>query len=101
MAQIREIGDAISLWRASLPVELRADGVTHWDESNVWITVILTFSFRLECLFYRTLHRRVDIANSADVTWIKQRLTGAMFDLSTVLRRAMAHEVLQLAPPSM
>lgn len=101
MDQIHEVGEAIASWRRNLPPELRMEDVSDWDGSNVWIIVILTFSFRLECLFYRTLRRRAKGLSPSDITRVNQRLQGAMFELSTLLRRAMTYDVLQAGLPSM
>ncbi|KAH6972390.1 fungal-specific transcription factor domain-containing protein [Ilyonectria sp. MPI-CAGE-AT-0026] len=101
MDQIQDVGEAIASWRRNLPPELRMEEVSDWDGSNVWIIVILTFSFRLECLFYRTLRRRAKGLSPADMARVNQRLQGAMFELSTLLRRAMTYDVLQAGPPSM
>lgn len=101
MDEVRDIGAAIVAWRCDLPPKLRADIASHWSDSHVWVTVIHAFSFRLECLFYRTLRRRVDMVDPADVAYVNQRLQSAIFELSSVLRRVMAYEVLLSGPPSM
>lgn len=101
MDQVRDVGQAIVTWRTSLPRELRMGGVREWDSSNVWILVIHAFSYRLECLFYRTLRKRASTLSETDATWINHQSHDALFELSTLIRRAMAHEVLQVGPPSM
>lgn len=102
MDQARAAGDAVVQWRHALPPSLRLEGVSHWNDVNVWITVILTFSFRLECIFYRILRRRLsENGITTDVAWVDQRLQSSIFELSTLLRRAMTHDVLLAGPPSM
>ncbi|RSL99816.1 hypothetical protein CEP52_009510 [Fusarium oligoseptatum] len=97
----RVIGDEILSWRKRIPPELRGDAISEADEPNVWGTVLLTFSYRLECLLYRALRRRARETGSDDFTWANQRLNAALFELNMVLRRAMALEMLSAAPPSM
>lgn len=101
MEQVRSVGDAIIAWRRALPNELRADTASPWSDTDVWVAVIHAFSYRLECLFYRTLLRHVDKASPTDIGLVNQRLLNAMFELSTVLRRAMTHEVLLSGPPAL
>jgi len=101
MDQIRSIGEAIVAWRNNLPAELRVDMMSPWSDLDVWVAVIHAFSYRLECLFYRTLRRRVNIVNLEDIRFVNQQLLGAMFELSTTLRRAMTHDVLLAGPPAL
>ena len=101
MNEVHEIGSAISDWRNELPQALRLDYLTHWDASNVWSPAILAFSYRLECLFYRTVCRRLESDGVGDTDRLRQRLLGAMFELNTILRRAMVHGVICAGPPSL
>ncbi|CAH0050937.1 unnamed protein product [Clonostachys solani] len=101
MSRVREIGQAIVDWRVSLPAGLRAEGSLYGNQTDIWQSVILIFGFRLECLFYRTVRRFSSSFSSSDREWVSQRLLGAMFDLSTVLRRAMALDILSAGPPAL
>jgi hypothetical protein len=101
MQEVRSIGAAIMSWRNALPVELRYDVTPRWGDSDVWVAVLHALSYRLECLFYRTLSRRAHMTSAADASYVNGCLLNAMFELSTVLRRAMAQGVLSAGPPSM
>ncbi|KAH7125996.1 fungal-specific transcription factor domain-containing protein [Dactylonectria macrodidyma] len=99
--EARKLSEDITLWRRELPSELRMENTWELDEHNIWIIVILTFSYRLECLFYRKLRQRANGTGSDGLVWVNQRLVGAIFELSTLVRRAMAHNILTAGPPAM
>jgi len=98
--QARELSERIAKWRASVPRELLIDQISELSAENVWIIFLLAMSFRLECLLYRNLRRR-DRTNAESVSWADARLTLSIFELDTLLKRAVVHGVVQYCPPSL
>jgi hypothetical protein len=98
----REFANSILDWRCSLPEDLLPSRVTVWSSDNVWILILLAMSYRLECVFYRTVreHSRGSDDQEA-VTWYKQQLLSSIFELDTLLNRAVVHELVQFAPSSL
>jgi hypothetical protein len=58
-------------------------------------------SYRLECVLCRTLRQRVRGSDPDMVLWANQELLNSMFELETLLRRAMIYDVIQYCPPSL
>ncbi len=97
----RELGEAFTLWRRSLPNDIRMETVAQWTEDNVWILLLFAFSYRMECMFYRTLHKRYQGKDESLDNWAKQGLWSAMFQLDAVIGRVATHGVLKLLPLSL
>jgi hypothetical protein len=91
-----------SAWRNGLPEEFSTNRVSSWTSDNVWILFLLAFSYRLECLFYRTAREHFRKSNDAEgVTWCKKQLTGCVFELDTLIGRAIEHDLVKYAPASL
>ncbi len=96
-----ELAEAISRWRGSIPEELLIDRVTTWTSGNVWIIVLLAMSYRLECVFYRLVRERAKGVDADALAWSKQRLLASIFELDTLMKRAIVHDLVHLCPPSL
>lgn len=101
MRQGFELGEAITVWRDNLPDELRVEKIQHWDSSNIWALIICALSYRLECVVYRTIRQRARNTKPETMALANQKLLAAIFELDTILRRGMVHDVIQYCPPSM
>ncbi|PIA94147.1 Cutinase transcription factor 1 beta [Cercospora beticola] len=89
-------------WRTTLPTELRADIVYEWSAANVWILVLAGISYRFQSLLYRTLAEQYRLLNhdlSALRALLKQE--AAMFELGTIIRRIILHDLIQTCPLSL
>lgn len=67
----------------------------------MWILLLLAMSYRMECIFYRTLRKRYRDINLTRCEWATQRLWSSMFELGTVIGRAMAHDIVDILPLSL
>ncbi|KAH8595050.1 fungal-specific transcription factor domain-containing protein [Bisporella sp. PMI_857] len=101
VSQAQGFAESLSAWRRALPPELSIDRVSEWNESNIWIIFLLAMSFRLECVFFRILRQRTRAYNPELEKWARQGLQRAIFELDTLLRRAMVHDVVSFCPPSL
>lgn len=97
----RDLADTLVDWRESLPEELLITRIAEWTTGNVWIIFLLAMGFRLECLVYRTVRHHMKGLDFEAVRWSSQRLMAGMFELDTLLRRAMVHDVIKYCPPSL
>lgn len=73
-----------------------------WTSENVWILFLLSLSYRLECFFYRRV--RKDLSASLDtegLLWCNKQLAASVFELDTLMSRAIEHDVVKYAPASM
>ncbi|PPJ50280.1 hypothetical protein CBER1_04886 [Cercospora berteroae] len=89
-------------WRTTLPTELRVDIVYEWSAANVWILVLAGISYRFQSLLYRALTEQYGILNH-DLSALRASLKqeAAMFELGTILRRIMLHDLIQTCPLSL
>lgn len=94
----RELAKALSSWRKSLPRELQIEGVQSWSSGNIWILLLLAVSYRLECIFYRTVRRKYQAENNSLCDWASSRLWRTMFELDTIVGRVITHEAVALLP---
>ncbi|KAH8817146.1 hypothetical protein F5884DRAFT_778551 [Xylogone sp. PMI_703] len=88
----KDLADKFSVWRQSLPEEFRAERVPSWSSHNMWILLLLAMSYRLECIFYRTLQKRYKTNNATLYDWAVKRLWSCMFELDTIIGRAVMHD---------
>jgi hypothetical protein len=92
-----ELTFSLTSWRASLPevLQLRSTQLGTRDD-EIWPSILLATSYRLECILYRTLCKQQQRADSspAEYTTMKQRLHAAMFELDTVIGRVTAYGML-------
>lgn len=94
--------EEITTWRRQLPEDLSPARVQSWSRDNVWIIVLLALSYRLECVFYR--HAREVMQQEGDkstVSWCRQQLWGCVFELDTLMNRAVMHDLIQYCPSSL
>ncbi|PPJ59588.1 hypothetical protein CBER1_01172 [Cercospora berteroae] len=97
--QVSDLQDAIFEWRLALPRELRVESVKSWKQEGIWVLVLMAWCYRMECMFYRALRkpRRPIAPEWATMT---ERLHASIFELYTVVRRAITHQVCSLVPMS-
>jgi hypothetical protein len=59
-------------------------------------------SYRLECVFYRTVreHSR-GFDDQEAISWCKQHMLGAIFELDTLLNRAVVYDLVKFTPSSL
>lgn len=101
LAAAYSLADAIKLWRNSLPESLNISQISNWSSDNVWAIFLLAMAYRLECVLFRTIRRQYRGVDEEAVEWSRKRLLSSMFELDTLLRRAMVHDVIQYCPPSL
>lgn len=101
LSTVYELAEAISSWRSSLPEDLLIDRVTRWSSANVWIIVLLALSYRLECLLYRWVREQTRGLDEDAFAWSKQQLLSSIFELDTLMKRAIVHGLIKLCPPSL
>ncbi|KAL2785969.1 fungal-specific transcription factor domain-containing protein [Aspergillus keveii] len=92
---------SITTWRTSFPEDLLLDRVYHWDDSNARVLFLWSMGFRLECSFYRTLRQRTKGIDEESAAWANERLRRCIFELDTVLKRAVVNDVALFCPPSL
>ncbi|RFU28806.1 hypothetical protein B7463_g7554, partial [Scytalidium lignicola] len=95
-----DLADKFSMWRQSLPEEFQAERIQSWSNYNMWILLLLAVSYRLECIFYRTLQKRYKTENVTLYDWATQRLWSCMFELDTIIGRAVTHDIIDILPMS-
>lgn len=100
MNTAREFVETLSTWRGSLPDDLLLNRVVQWTSANVWILFLWAMSYRLEGSFYRMLRQQKRTSNDVNV-WAARQFPCCIFELDTLLRRAVVHEVAQYCPPSL
>jgi hypothetical protein len=100
-AEARIVAEAIEAWRQALPVDLTITSVSHWSSANSWIIFLLAMGYRLECVLFRTMRQQADGRDDQVLEWSTSRLLATMFELDTLLGRAMVHDVIQYCPPSL
>jgi hypothetical protein len=97
-----EFAEEISAWRRLLPDDLLPNRVGSWDSTNVWILILLAFSYRLECIFYRTVREHFRQSSKTEyLSWCKQQLVSCVFELDTVMNRLIVHDLVDYAPSSL
>ncbi|PYH81921.1 hypothetical protein BO82DRAFT_432278 [Aspergillus uvarum CBS 121591] len=104
IAEAQAFIHALTAWRTSFPEDLLLDRVTHWDETSAWVLFLGSMGYRLECSFYRTLRQRARtlVNKSLELaTWASDRLRRCIFELDTVLKRAIVNDVARFCPPSL
>lgn len=57
--------------------------------------------YRLECSFYRTFRQRTMGIYEESAVWANERLRRCIFELDTVLKRAIVNDVARYCPPSL
>ncbi|PIB00684.1 Cutinase transcription factor 1 beta [Cercospora beticola] len=97
--QVSDLQDAIFEWRLALPRELRVESVKSWRQEGVWVLVLMAWCYRMECMFYRAL-RKPHHPTAPEWAAITERLHASLFELDTVTRRAVTHQVCSLVPMS-
>lgn len=101
-SSVMTYADEIATWRRRLPEDLSQSRVQFWSRDNVWIIVLLALSYRLECVFYR--HAREVMHQEGDestVSWCRQQLWGCVFELDTLMNRAVMHDLIRYCPSSL
>lgn len=93
--------DSVIRWRVSFPEDLLLDRICHWDENNSWVLFLWSMGYRLECSFYRTFRQRTMGVHGESAAWANERLRRCIFELDTVLKRAIVHDVARYCPPSL
>jgi hypothetical protein len=101
MEEMQKFNRRLDDWRQSLPVNLRITNEANWNSSKVWLIMMHSFSFQLEVLFYHNVGMQESIQNQNTSLWINQRKLNAVLDWSSLLRRAMVHDMIQFTPPSL
>ena len=96
----KDLEHAIRTWRRSLPDDMRTDSVQDWSSNNVWIFVLMMMSYRLECIFYRTLRERGGPNNSSSTSQAEQRQLSAMLQLDTVMDQLVLNDLAAVCPLS-
>jgi len=86
----------MSSWRNSLPDELRVSHILEWNQENSWVLVLMAFSYRMECIFYRSL-RKANLQNEDVVRHAGHRLVDAIFELNIVIERVVMHQLVQFS----
>lgn len=98
----RDFANAILEWRSSLPNDLLPSRVSTWSSENVRILILLAMSYRLERVFYRTVREQSRGSDDQEpVKWYKQQLLSSIFELDTLLNRAVVHDLVQFAISSL
>lgn len=94
--------DSMSTWRHDLPNDLLVDRVKHWNSKNVWVIILQAMSYRLECIFYRTLREHLrKLGDEDSLRWCNQQLFNSIFELDILMNRAVVHDLVQYAPSSL
>ena len=102
LSNVHAFADEITTWRRMLPEELLSERVQSWSSANVWIIILLSLGYRLDCVFYRTARDHFSQSGDRDtVAWCKQQLARCVFELDTLINRAIVHNLVRLAPASM
>ncbi|KAH6668275.1 fungal-specific transcription factor domain-containing protein [Halenospora varia] len=96
---VRRLVEAFPRWRESLPGDFRIEGV-QWTSDSVWILIVMSWCYRLECMVYRSLEKHYEKAGNNAREWVVQRLHSTMFELDTIVRRATMHQLAHLLPMS-
>lgn len=96
-----QVGESLARWRSNLPGELSLENTIHWHASNVWSLFIRALGFRLECVIYRSIRQRARKLDPIKSDLAHAKLLGSMFELDSIFRRGMVHDVLKYCPPSL
>ena len=68
----------------------------------MWVVIIQAMSYRLECMFHRTLREQLQKSADQDaIRWCNEQLHKSIFELDTLLNRAIVHDLVQFAPSSL
>ncbi|KAF9892986.1 hypothetical protein FE257_012397 [Aspergillus nanangensis] len=100
MTAVHELTRDLAAWRSSLPEDLVPDRVGHWTSANAWVLFLWAMGLRLECWFYRAVRQRLKGVEDTDASWAHDRLRRCIFELDTVLERAIVNQVARYCPPS-
>jgi hypothetical protein len=102
IATARNFSESIATWRHNLPEVLLTDRVKSWSSQNVWVVIIQAMSYRLECVFHRTLREQIRKSSDEDASrWCNEQLFKSIFELDTLMNRAIVNDLVQYAPSSL
>jgi hypothetical protein len=97
-----EYAEEFASWRKSLPDEFSITRISTWSSDNVWIVFLLAMSYRLECLFYRIAREHFKLNYDGEtLNWCQQQLIESVFELDTLINRAIVHDVVKYMPASL
>lgn len=76
------------------------ESVRDWENEGIWVLVLMAWCYRLECMLYRT-PRKAYVADSNERERMTEILHRAIFELDTIVRRAVTHCMGRLLPMSL
>lgn len=87
--QEREIPNQFSSWRNHLPDLLQIQEVSPQCYQKLLPITLIAASYRVECILYHALKKKYHGQNNDSHAWAKEKLRHTMFELDSLIGRAI------------
>ena len=94
----KELADQFVSWRSSLPDIVRIQQYPDDVRDNILPMILAATSCRFECILYRAVLKKSRDEERISTAWLAQRLQTSMFELDTLVGRAITDGMVKMLP---